>query len=38
MFAVTQPALEMVSKEDTHGIFEACGYDTSQDHSLRKSL
>jgi hypothetical protein len=29
MFAVTQPALEMFNREDAHGIFGACGYDTS---------
>jgi hypothetical protein len=34
MFAVTQPALELVSKEDAHGFFEACGYNSSQDRSL----
>jgi hypothetical protein len=26
--------LEAVSKEDTRGFFEHCGYNTPQDHSL----
>ena len=34
LFVVTGGALEVVSKEDARGFFEACGYHTPQDHSL----
>ena len=34
LFAVTARALGAVSQEDARGFFEACGYSTSEDHSL----
>ena len=34
LILVTGGALEVVSKEDARGFFEACGYHTPQDHSL----